>query len=98
MDSDTKSHLIETGRSQPATQSQHFYSFKLESQQEYEESNTWTLRLKRMLIIVALLLCAIIFIFVVAENIFGAGLPSPSILQILVALWTDITFIFLALL
>ncbi|KAJ7455759.1 hypothetical protein FB451DRAFT_1564795 [Mycena latifolia] len=39
-----------------------------------------------------------IFILAVAEVITGAGPRSPSILQIFVALWTDLTFTFLALL
>ncbi|KAJ7117495.1 hypothetical protein C8R44DRAFT_879059 [Mycena epipterygia] len=71
-------------------------SSDLESEQDYSASKTWTLR--HILIIVAIILSCIMFALSVAELCTTWRFWSPSILQIFVALWIDVTVTALAVL
>ncbi|KAJ7699041.1 hypothetical protein B0H17DRAFT_1049975 [Mycena rosella] len=71
-------------------------SSQLESHQDNKESQPWTMR--HSLIIVAIILSSVIFIFSVVEMSTGRVFRGPSILQIFVVIWTDMTITFLALL
>ncbi|KAJ7464528.1 hypothetical protein FB451DRAFT_1263746 [Mycena latifolia] len=83
------------GRSPP----QHFCarcSSELQVHQDHKETKPWTLR--HILIIVAMILSCIIFILAIAEMSTAKWFESPSILQIFVTLWTDVTMTLLGLL
>ncbi|KAJ7699030.1 hypothetical protein B0H17DRAFT_1049956 [Mycena rosella] len=71
-------------------------SSQLESHQDNKESQPWTMR--HSLIIVAIILSSVIFIFSVVEMSTARIFRGPSILQIFVVIWTDMTITYLALL
>ncbi|KAJ6530048.1 hypothetical protein DFH09DRAFT_1327009 [Mycena vulgaris] len=102
MDSDTEPLIkVDASEAENASRSspQHFCarcSSELESHQDHKESKPWTPR--HILIIVAMVLSTLIFTFSVAEMATAHRFESPSILQVFVALWTDVTVTFLGLL
>jgi len=73
-------------------------SSELEPQQPGYDFNLKINNLRFILVIVAIVLCVLMFIFSVAEMSTAWRFRSPSILQIFVAIWTDVTITVLALL
>ncbi|KAJ6517798.1 hypothetical protein DFH09DRAFT_233093 [Mycena vulgaris] len=102
MDSDTEPLIkVDASEGENASRSppQHFCarcSSELESHQDHKEPKPWTPR--HILIIVAMVLSTLMFTFSVAEMATAYRFESPSILQVFVALWTDVTMSFLGLL